>query len=393
MRRREPSNSEQNFIVARAWWSPAPNARSERRRAAGCRSASCATGSARLRNATRPPANAALPGRSRLRTVSVQPLSVSAFRCVSACTLNCAALSAFRSLTKLAIAGSGCKLCVVGKESRDGAPCVFCPAGRFTDVVGTGANVTRCMMCEGVKDSYVGASKCDLCAAGSYATQPRANTSSECVKCRDIDVNPKEEKAPWIKEPPIIDPNFCLGGSLIPPWDRSKDPDGTCRTTGGSAAEGSECLFPFNFSGTTYNECTHKGHNRAWCFTAQTSGLGSQESTTWGNCVCKDTQVRLSLWTHCLSPPFLVVSLPFTALLFGFTAFHRPSMWIHCLSPPFFVGSLPFTALPCGFSAAHPGRGCFYVVLRWRSVFSLFSSLSSVLSSRWFVADPRVERP
>ena len=58
---------------------------------------------------------------------------------------------------------------------------------------------------------------------------------------------------------------------------------GNVITTGGSAAEGSRCVFPFTDSGTTYYKCTTAGRNDgvAWC--ATTSDYPNDQE--WGNCV------------------------------------------------------------------------------------------------------------
>jgi hypothetical protein len=57
----------------------------------------------------------------------------------------------------------------------------------------------------------------------------------------------------------------------------------TCRTTGGTAPEGSACVFPFTYSGTTYYNCTTEsniGKREPWCSTSQ------YFNGQWGNCNC-----------------------------------------------------------------------------------------------------------
>ena len=62
---------------------------------------------------------------------------------------------------------------------------------------------------------------------------------------------------------------------------------GNVFTTGGNAAEGSTCVFPFTYSGTTYYKCTTADNSGvAWC--ATTSDYPNDGE--WGNCVgCRTT--------------------------------------------------------------------------------------------------------
>ena len=55
-------------------------------------------------------------------------------------------------------------------------------------------------------------------------------------------------------------------------------PDETCRTSGGTAPEGSMCAFPFSYKGETYRSCTTRRHYRLWCSTDRVY------SGNWGNC-------------------------------------------------------------------------------------------------------------
>ena len=49
-----------------------------------------------------------------------------------------------------------------------------------------------------------------------------------------------------------------------------------CVTTGGSAPEGTMCMFPFEYNGEKYNTCITADHTQLWCIT-DTEG-------NWGNC-------------------------------------------------------------------------------------------------------------
>ena len=63
------------------------------------------------------------------------------------------------------------------------------------------------------------------------------------------------------------------------PFNGSKTPY-QC-TTGGTAAEGSACVFPFTYYATTYNDCTSSGNNNVpWCYTVS----GASINSPWGNC-------------------------------------------------------------------------------------------------------------
>jgi cathepsin B len=53
-----------------------------------------------------------------------------------------------------------------------------------------------------------------------------------------------------------------------------KNPDPTQVKT----KEGPACVFPFDFKGKTYNECTTEGHSSLWCYTAK-------DKSTWGHCL------------------------------------------------------------------------------------------------------------
>ena len=48
------------------------------------------------------------------------------------------------------------------------------------------------------------------------------------------------------------------------------------QTTGGSAPEGTRCIFPFEYKEITYTDCTYVEHDQLWCIT--------DSSGNWGNC-------------------------------------------------------------------------------------------------------------
>lgn len=74
--------------------------------------------------------------------------------------------------------------------------------------------------------------------------------------------------------------------ALQPPTDLPKIVPGLapeCTTTGGNVPEGSQCVFPFTYKGTTYDSCTKDGHHTRWCST------DADYSGSWGHCgTCKD---------------------------------------------------------------------------------------------------------
>ena len=50
---------------------------------------------------------------------------------------------------------------------------------------------------------------------------------------------------------------------------------------------GQKCIFPFNYDGTTYSECTSVDHDRPWCAiqTPLTVDIdGNLVDEEWGNC-------------------------------------------------------------------------------------------------------------
>lgn len=48
--------------------------------------------------------------------------------------------------------------------------------------------------------------------------------------------------------------------------------------TQGGTARGADCVFPFEFKGTTYSECTDADHTKPWCYTAS-------DKSAWGECI------------------------------------------------------------------------------------------------------------
>ena len=92
------------------------------------------------------------------------------------------------------------------------------------------------------------------------------------------------------------------------PFNGSKTPY-QC-TTGGTAAEGSACVFPFTYSFTTYNDCTSSGNsNVPWCYTVSGASIGSP----WGNCqdcnsnTLEECEARCALDSRPGAIPFSVI--------------------------------------------------------------------------------------
>ena len=44
------------------------------------------------------------------------------------------------------------------------------------------------------------------------------------------------------------------------------------------------CIFPFNYNGTSYSDCTTVGHDQLWCPT-QVDVDGNLLEEQWGNCI------------------------------------------------------------------------------------------------------------
>ena len=44
------------------------------------------------------------------------------------------------------------------------------------------------------------------------------------------------------------------------------------------------CIFPFNYNGTSYSDCTTVGHDQLWCPT-QVDIDGNLIEEQWGNCI------------------------------------------------------------------------------------------------------------
>ena len=61
-------------------------------------------------------------------------------------------------------------------------------------------------------------------------------------------------------------------------------------TTGGTAAEGSVCGFPFSWNGTSYSACTSDSNGGVgWCYT-------DEAAAEWGNCVCDGAVVDVAVY-------------------------------------------------------------------------------------------------
>ena len=59
-------------------------------------------------------------------------------------------------------------------------------------------------------------------------------------------------------------------------------PDQECKTESGPELD-MPCIFPFNFQGDTYSECTSVEHVQPWCATEVYSS-GNYVEGKWGNC-------------------------------------------------------------------------------------------------------------
>ena len=44
------------------------------------------------------------------------------------------------------------------------------------------------------------------------------------------------------------------------------------------------CIFPFNYNGTSYSDCTTAGHDKLWCPTKVDDEKNTIEDQ-WGNCI------------------------------------------------------------------------------------------------------------
>ncbi|CAK8689050.1 unnamed protein product [Clavelina lepadiformis] len=54
-----------------------------------------------------------------------------------------------------------------------------------------------------------------------------------------------------------------------------------CEQEFGCTTDGSSCVFPFNYQGIWYNECTTINNNgQLWC----SLSTNYDESSSWGNC-------------------------------------------------------------------------------------------------------------
>jgi len=81
----------------------------------------------------------------------------------------------------------------------------------------------------------------------------------------------------------VAPPEAVAPSATNPEGGSSGPPPASCTTTGGSAPEGSTCVFPFFYNGVTYSECTKVDNlNNPWCGIEAIPG-------DWGNCVCIST--------------------------------------------------------------------------------------------------------
>ena len=66
------------------------------------------------------------------------------------------------------------------------------------------------------------------------------------------------------------------------------------------------CVFPFQYSGTTYSKCTTKEHDQPWCST-EVDDNGDQVMGKWKNCDsnCGKSKNSFVLLGLCVFCPFL----------------------------------------------------------------------------------------
>lgn len=67
-------------------------------------------------------------------------------------------------------------------------------------------------------------------------------------------------------------------------------------TTGGTAAEGSDCIFPFEYNGEFYYACTGVQAAGAWC------SITSNYAGKWGYCVYRSAKIRTTNGKECVFP-------------------------------------------------------------------------------------------
>ena len=163
-----------------------------------------------------------------------------------------------------------------------------------------------------VYGSPVPAHPLDLCPAGANLVEPLGGTATagqQCVfpftyegrvynACTDVNY----EGTPWCSVDTEYAGNWgvceCTGNFHA---GMCGIDTGLVTTTGGTASEGSACVFPFEYEGVSYNSCTHAGCTGAgcshWCSTTDVY------SDQWGNCVCSPTDLGPAGRAACANLP------------------------------------------------------------------------------------------
>ena len=58
-----------------------------------------------------------------------------------------------------------------------------------------------------------------------------------------------------------------------------------CKTEPAAGRDGSECVFPFKYKGTTYKQCTKVDSEEAWCaFGIDANTEVPTDGLHWGDC-------------------------------------------------------------------------------------------------------------
>ena len=92
-----------------------------------------------------------------------------------------------------------------------------------------------------------------LCCMGNSSSSQHLHTTTPCKRCLSKNT---------LSKPILV---------AVPVW-----------TYGGTEAARGQCLFPFTYNGTVYNECTTAGRDRPWC--AVTGGRITDSFFRWGYC-------------------------------------------------------------------------------------------------------------